>query len=802
MKKHKITALAITALTALQTMGIQASARPVWEETDSPVAGMVLTSSNGKYRSAEAEYGAASVITKNADLPESYDLRSAGLVTSVKNQHEYGTCWSFAVMSCLEGALVAANPDINLSEWVLAYTTYCEEFGYETISDDESLFNEGGFYDEFIQLLISGVGVVEEGYMDYWYGNTDIIGCGLTMEDWRQARACQITDSVELNYNIYDDNFADQIALVKSAIYEGHTIYVSYLNDDLYFNYATNGYCYYSDSNEGPVGSVKPGESYGHAVSIVGWDDNFSAGNFVYPPSIDGAWLCKNSWGSDWGDNGYFWISYEDSTLNELHYINCTTVDDCDNIAQYDEYGYQRMMCVGEYEEGDETVYGANIFTAEEDCYVTSAMMCTILSNENYELTVYSGLTDPYDPTSGTPSTSVGGFYVDAGYHAVELAEPVFVGAGELYSVVVKFSGDVGYHLACEGAESYSTLYNDGTEEVYADSWYNRVMEGRAAGQSFSSLDGELWEDMYDTGYYYGVEPIEFAEEDINMYLEDMGKYPLQYETEAVCTNICLKAFTENADKVIFSEKSGQIPAGTEISLSSRTGEDIYYTVNSGEETLYTEPITFTGEHMILSAYINDGKSRMYTMDYEERKPSLSSLLCVEHTEDSEYHQYLTLENGVYRFPTFAETEIVTLQPISTGAIYLDDVLVGSGEEITVSVGAENVTRLNLIVEENGLSEEYTILLEDILDVYYGDADGDGDVDLVDVQQVLRYYSQESAGMGPVLNEDPDMNEYCLRSADVDGSGKIDLQDGMYILTYYAQSGAGMYPSWYEIIGA
>ena len=49
-----------------------------------------------------------------------------------------------------------------------------------------------------------------------------------------------------------------------------------------------------------------------HMIDIVGWDDYFPNTHFANFPSADGAFLCRNSWGTDWGDGGYFWISYYD----------------------------------------------------------------------------------------------------------------------------------------------------------------------------------------------------------------------------------------------------------------------------------------------------------------------------------------------------------------------------------------------------------------------------------------------------------------------------------------------------------
>lgn len=82
--------------------------------------------------------------------------------------------------------------------------------------------------------------------------------------------------------------------------------------------------------------------SANHAVTVVGWDDNYSKNNFVSTPTEDGAWLIRNSWGDETNSlaqDGYFWLSYEDKGLLDEGIAIAYDVENCnnyDNIYQYD----------------------------------------------------------------------------------------------------------------------------------------------------------------------------------------------------------------------------------------------------------------------------------------------------------------------------------------------------------------------------------------------------------------------------------------------------------------------------------
>lgn len=62
------------------------------------------------------------------------------------------------------------------------------------------------------------------------------------------------------------------------------------------------------------------GENPDHIVTLVGWDDDFPAEAFSPAAGQNGAWLAQNSLSTNWGNNGYYWISY-DSALSGVVYI-------------------------------------------------------------------------------------------------------------------------------------------------------------------------------------------------------------------------------------------------------------------------------------------------------------------------------------------------------------------------------------------------------------------------------------------------------------------------------------------------
>ncbi len=245
-------------------------------------------------------------LESEVELPSFYSSKELGFTTPVRNQI-YNTCWAYSAMATFESALLKKGittphfAPMNMNHW-------------GTLRQDNTGWNRN--------YTSGGYSYISLGYLSSWQGplleseypeTTSIANYStLTNSSTKQAVA---------NGIIYLDS--GDIETVKTAVYEYGAAVGNYHVNEAYYNPTNNAYfCNY----EGLVTS----QLNGHAISIVGWDDNFSKDNFNEnaQPENNGAWLCKNSWGINWGDHGYYWISYEDYYLFDTRFGHSYTYND------------------------------------------------------------------------------------------------------------------------------------------------------------------------------------------------------------------------------------------------------------------------------------------------------------------------------------------------------------------------------------------------------------------------------------------------------------------------------------------
>lgn len=353
-----------------------------------------------------------------SDVPPSYDLRTRLRVSEVRNQGNYGTCWAFAAISALESSLM---PEENLL------------FSVDHMSMSNS-FNvnqyDGGEYTMGMAYLAAWQGPVYEKDDPYGDGATDE-----SLSPVKHVQEIRIIDGKDYQ-GIKEAVF--KYGGVQTSLYSNIS---SSKGNSKYFNKDTNAYCY--------MGSEKPN----HDVVIIGWDDNYPKENFNVDLEGDGAFICQNSWGNEFGDDGFFYVSYYDTNIgthNEV-YTGVENTDNYDNIYQSDLCGW-----VGKMGYDKEDMYGANVFTATSDQNIKAASFYATASDTSYELYIVNDFKDEYS-FAGRKKVAEGTLE-NAGYYTIKFDEEVPVTEGERYAVVLHINTPESTHpmaIEYDSGESY-----------------------------------------------------------------------------------------------------------------------------------------------------------------------------------------------------------------------------------------------------------------------------------------------------------------------------------------------------------
>lgn len=394
---------------------------------------------------APADVGLAGAAPWEAvsSFPDAYDLRTAeggGKVSPVRSQDGYSTCWIMAATASLESCLLPGAV-YDFSENNLA-NHQCSRLVFA--ADAEGRADSR----------------LSTAYFARWDGP-------VLERDDRYPRPGRSREGLRAVLHVSDVLYLptrsgpDDNAALKWAVmtYGGVDTAIAAVMTDKHMNDETHAYYTWESSLE-----------LNHHVTCVGWDDDYPAKNFATRPDGPGAFLFKNSWGTDWGDAGYFWISYYDANMGgEMAVFEGTErVSVHDAIYQHDALGW-----TASYGYGVETAWYASRFRCVGSGSLTAVAFYTPVPGTSYEVRVARTVAEV-----GAAAVVGDGTVAVAGYHTLALSTSRKVTAGDPFVVAVK--------VTTPGSTSPVPLEHP-----------SRLIAPRSAPrQSYVSPDGSAWTDL------------------------------------------------------------------------------------------------------------------------------------------------------------------------------------------------------------------------------------------------------------------------------------------------------------------
>ena len=400
---------------------------------------------------------------KASFIPAYYDLRREGRVTPMRNQGPNGSCWAFATYGSAESVLLPRE-NTDFSEKNLRNT-----HGYDWGPKD------------------GGTCQVSAAYLSRWSGPIAERDEPYHPYDFYSPNGLRPIKELEKAMYIPDVRNINDARVLKEAIMDYGAAYTTVNGSEYYTNMYT-------------MGHYNPGNGWSnHAVTIIGWDDNYSASNFKWGAPGNGAWIVKNSWGDYWGtQGGYYYVSYYDYHIAKSNCIFVMKNKESNKSVWYHDY-LGMTSNIGRGREG----WFSNVFgPTNQNLEISEVGVFVPTNNVSYEVYVNtniggnSGFTERVKVASGT--------FDFAGYQTVKF-RPQQIPRGAYFAPIIKFT-TTGY--------SYPI-------PVETPIWGYSSRATASRGQSYISYDGYNWSDVTNQMANTNVCVKAFTKPSGSSYVED-----------------------------------------------------------------------------------------------------------------------------------------------------------------------------------------------------------------------------------------------------------------------------------------